>query len=177
MKTGVLPIPVDDDIDTTVREGAAAVGLKLADVMRQGLRRGVPAFISRMRTVTAERPPKMLGLPGRVPGARRSGPKTTRPRRARSSPPSMPARIADAGFIIALNSQEKRVRAWARGALDRWRAPFITKDQEMDLTDACIVRMSELFPDCRVFSVDGDFKVYRRFRDLPIPTLYPPAVG
>lgn len=73
MKTGVLPIPVDDDIDTTVREGAAAVGLKLADVMRQGLRHGVPAFISRMRTVTAERPPKMLGLPGRVPGARRSG--------------------------------------------------------------------------------------------------------
>lgn len=134
----------------------------------------------------------------------------------------MPARIADAGFIIALNSSDKRERAWARAVLQRWQAPFITcegavidaahfcapalvarlvedgdfviafdlseqigpvrglldkyKDQAMDLTDACIVRMSELFPDCRVFSVDGDFNVYRRFRDQTIPTVYPPAL-
>lgn len=134
----------------------------------------------------------------------------------------MTARIADAGFIIALNSVDKRERAWARAVLQRWQAPFITcegalieaahfcspalvarlveggdfavafdlaeqigavrmllekyKDQEMDLTDACIVRMSELFPDCRVFSVDGDFRVYRRFRDQTIPTVYLPAL-
>jgi hypothetical protein len=44
------------------------------------------------------------------------------------------------------------------------------------LTDACIVRMSELFPDCRVFSVDGDFDVYRRFRNQKIPTVDPPAL-
>lgn len=134
----------------------------------------------------------------------------------------MTARIADAGFIIALNSSDRRERAWARGVLLRWKAPFITcegalieaahfcspalvarlvedgdfavvfdlaeqigavrmlleqyEDQEMDLADACIVRMSELFPDCRVFSVDGDFNVYRRFRDQIIPTVYPPAL-
>lgn len=134
----------------------------------------------------------------------------------------MPARIADAGFLIALNSRDRRERAWARAVLQRWQAPFITcegalieaahflspalvarlvedgdftvafdlteqigpvrtllekyRDQEMDLTDACIVRMSELFPDCTVFSVDGDFHVYRRFRDRLIPTVYPPAL-
>jgi hypothetical protein len=48
------------------------------------------------------------------------------------------------------------------------------KDQEMDYTDVCIVRLSELFPECTVFSVDSDFKVYRRFRDREIPTVYPP---
>jgi hypothetical protein len=30
MKLGFLPILVDDDIDTAVRQGAKAVGLKLA---------------------------------------------------------------------------------------------------------------------------------------------------
>lgn len=134
----------------------------------------------------------------------------------------MVARIADAGFIIALNSSDRDERVWARAVLQRWQAPFVTcegalveaahfvsppliarlvedgdfavafdlaeqvtavralldkyRDQEMDLTDACIVRMSELFPDCRVFSVDGDFTVYRRFRDRSIPTIHPPAV-
>jgi hypothetical protein len=132
----------------------------------------------------------------------------------------MVARIADAGFIIALNSPDPAERTWARDELARWGAPFITcegalveaahfcppplvarlvqdgdflvefdlaeqitrvrtilekhADQEMDLTDACIVRMSELFPDCKVFSVDGDFKIYRRFRNQSIPTVYPP---
>jgi predicted nucleic acid-binding protein len=134
----------------------------------------------------------------------------------------MAARIADAGFIIALNSRDAAERAWARGVLQKWQAPFITcegalieaahfcapalvarllddgdfavafdlaeqvgavrallekyEDQDMDLVDACIVRMSELYPDCRVFSVDGDFEVYRRFRDQRIPTVYPPAL-
>jgi predicted nucleic acid-binding protein len=134
----------------------------------------------------------------------------------------MAARIADAGFIIALNSRDVAERSWARGVLQKWKAPFITcegalveaahfcapaliarliedgdfmvafdlseqvgavrsllekyQDQRMDLTDACIVRMSELFPDCRVFSVDGDFNIYRRFRDDVIPTVYPPAL-
>lgn len=132
----------------------------------------------------------------------------------------MTARIADAGFIIALNSCDAAERTWARDIFRRWKAPFLTcegalieaahlcppaliarlleegdfvvafdlleqimpvramlekyRDQPMDLTDACIVRMSELYPDCRVFSVDGDFKVYRRFRDQIIPLVLPP---
>jgi predicted nucleic acid-binding protein len=49
-------------------------------------------------------------------------------------------------------------------------------DREMDLADACIVRMSELVRECRVLTVDrGDFSVYRRNgRDL-IPLVAPPA--
>ncbi|MCI0747856.1 MAG: hypothetical protein L0Y58_20810 [Verrucomicrobia subdivision 3 bacterium] len=134
----------------------------------------------------------------------------------------MTARIADAGFIIALNSSDRAERTWARAVLQRWKAPFITcegalieaahfcfpglvarlvedgdfvvafdlaeqiapvrtllekyKDIGMDMTDACIVRMSELFPNCKVFSIDGDFKIYRRFRDQSIPAVFPPAL-
>jgi uncharacterized protein len=50
--------------------------------------------------------------------------------------------------------------------------------QEMDLADACIVRMAELNRDCRVVTIDrADFAVYRRNgRDL-IPIIAPPARG
>ena len=49
-------------------------------------------------------------------------------------------------------------------------------DREMDLADACIVRMTELNRDCRVITVDRkDFSVYRRNgRDL-IPIVAPPG--
>lgn len=48
-------------------------------------------------------------------------------------------------------------------------------DSEMDLADACIVRMSELMRDSRVVTLDRtDFAVYRRNgRDL-IPVISPP---
>ena len=48
-------------------------------------------------------------------------------------------------------------------------------DRQMDLADACIVRMSELMRDSRVVTVDrADFSVYRRnARDL-IPVIVPP---
>lgn len=37
------------------------------------------------------------------------------------------------------------------------------RDQGMDLADACVVRMSELFVDSKVYTVDrADFTVYRR---------------
>jgi|SRR5438445_612651 len=48
------------------------------------------------------------------------------------------------------------------------------RDQEMDLADACVVRMSELFEDCRVYTVDRtDFSVYRRYSRRPIPCVFP----
>jgi predicted nucleic acid-binding protein len=48
------------------------------------------------------------------------------------------------------------------------------RDQEMDLADACVVRMSELFEDCRVYTVDrSDFSVYRRYSRRPIPCAFP----
>lgn len=133
----------------------------------------------------------------------------------------MVARIADAGFIIALkNGRRRSDKDWARGQLEKWGSPFLTcegaiieaahfvgaelvtrlledgdfqiafnldqqigpvlallekyEDQDMDLTDACIVRMSEIYPDCAVFTVDHDFDVYRRFGKDAIPAVYPP---
>ena len=49
-------------------------------------------------------------------------------------------------------------------------------DRDMDLADACIVRMTELMRDCRVLTLDrADFAVYRRNgRDL-IPLVAPPG--
>jgi len=61
MKSVTLPIPVDPDIDAMVRRSAEVTGLKLADLMRQGLRHGVPAFVERLRTASASREPVCLG--------------------------------------------------------------------------------------------------------------------
>ncbi len=43
----------------------------------------------------------------------------------------------------------------------------------MDLADACLVRMSELNRDCCVLTMDGDFKLYRRFGRQVIPLRFP----
>lgn len=43
----------------------------------------------------------------------------------------------------------------------------------MDLADACLVRMSELNRDCRVFTTDSDFNFYRRFGRQVIPLVIP----
>jgi predicted nucleic acid-binding protein len=43
----------------------------------------------------------------------------------------------------------------------------------MSLADACLVRMSEIVPDCSVLTTDGDFRVYRRQGRKSIPLLIP----
>jgi hypothetical protein len=49
-------------------------------------------------------------------------------------------------------------------------------DQPMDLADACLVVMSELWWDSRVVTVDTtDFQVYRRRGRHAIPLLTPPG--
>ncbi len=48
-------------------------------------------------------------------------------------------------------------------------------DQQPDLADLCIIRMSELYPRHTVITVDrADFKVYRRNKREAIPVLCPP---
>jgi predicted nucleic acid-binding protein len=45
----------------------------------------------------------------------------------------------------------------------------------MDLADATLVRLSEMFDDCRVLTTDrGDFSFYRRHGRQMIPLLTPP---
>lgn len=47
----------------------------------------------------------------------------------------------------------------------------------MSLTDACLVRLSKLNPNAIVFTLDGDFQIYRRDGRQPIPLLMPPTLG
>ncbi|PSQ86597.1 MAG: pilus assembly protein [Bacteroidetes bacterium QS_3_64_15] len=46
-------------------------------------------------------------------------------------------------------------------------------DLPMSFADACLVRMAELHDDGRVFTVDGDFRIYRKHGSEPIPVLMP----
>ncbi|HRI13164.1 MAG TPA: PIN domain-containing protein [Verrucomicrobiota bacterium] len=50
------------------------------------------------------------------------------------------------------------------------------RDQPMSLADACLVRLAELHDTPRVWTLDSDFRVYRRLGRLVIPTLMPDAV-
>ena len=44
----------------------------------------------------------------------------------------------------------------------------------MSLAGACLVRMSELYENTAVLTLDSDFKLYRRHGRQTIPTLMPP---
>lgn len=48
-------------------------------------------------------------------------------------------------------------------------------DRHPDLADLCLIRMSELYPDHPVITVDGDFRIYRRNRREVIPLIMPPG--
>jgi predicted nucleic acid-binding protein len=43
----------------------------------------------------------------------------------------------------------------------------------MSLADACLIRMSELYPDRHIFTLDSDFNLYRKNRRRIIPTIMP----
>ncbi len=43
----------------------------------------------------------------------------------------------------------------------------------MSLADACLIRMSELHPEGRIFTLDSDFNLYRKNRRRIIPTIMP----
>lgn len=48
------------------------------------------------------------------------------------------------------------------------------RDQGMDLADACVVRMSELFDGSVVYTVDKtDFSIYRRHSRRPVRCVFP----
>ena len=43
----------------------------------------------------------------------------------------------------------------------------------MSLADACLVRLSEMHPSAEVFTLDSDFRIYRRHGNKVIPLLTP----
>ena len=47
------------------------------------------------------------------------------------------------------------------------------KDVPMSLADSCLVRMAELFADSSVFTLDSDFRIYRKHGRQSIPLIYP----
>ena len=46
-------------------------------------------------------------------------------------------------------------------------------DTPMDFVDACLVSMTEAKRDCRLITIDSDFRVYRRFERQAIPLIIP----
>lgn len=49
------------------------------------------------------------------------------------------------------------------------------QDRNPDLADLCLIRMSELYPEHELLTVDTDFRVYRRNKRDSIPLLCPPS--
>lgn len=46
-------------------------------------------------------------------------------------------------------------------------------DTPMDFVDACLVAMTEEKRDCKLLTLDSDFRIYRRFERQSIPLLKP----
>ena len=47
------------------------------------------------------------------------------------------------------------------------------RNRPMSLADACLVRLSELHSDSEVFTLNSDFRIYRRHGNNVIPVLMP----
>lgn len=43
----------------------------------------------------------------------------------------------------------------------------------MSLADACLVRMSEIYDDSPIITLDSDFQIYRKHRNQTIPLIIP----
>jgi predicted nucleic acid-binding protein len=74
--------------------------------------------------------------------------------------------LLERGVIrIAFEIQEEQ--ADLRALMRRYR------NRPMSLADACLVRMSELYASGEVFTLDADFRIYRRHGNKVIPVLMP----
>lgn len=49
------------------------------------------------------------------------------------------------------------------------------RDRPMSLADACLVRLAELHPGASIFTLDADFRIYRRHGNQVISVLMPGA--
>ena len=43
----------------------------------------------------------------------------------------------------------------------------------MDLADACLVRMAEIYPGSQILTIDSDFTIYRRHRNKALNVIMP----
>ena len=76
--------------------------------------------------------------------------------------------LADAG-LIEVGIEFNRERDSLRSLMRKYR------NVPMSLADATLVRLSELHGDCQIFTLDTDFRIYRRHGNKVIPVLMPEA--
>lgn len=69
--------------------------------------------------------------------------------------------------VIRVGMQVEEQQADLRALLHRYR------DRPMSLADACLVRLAELHAGSQVFTLDADFRIYRRHGNKVIPVLMP----
>jgi len=75
-------------------------------------------------------------------------------------------RLIDAGVLTTAFGIEAEVQ------------PLMEKMQgyaslPMDLADACLVRMMEVYPQSRLLTLDSDFLIYRKHRDQHLEVIMP----
>ena len=80
--------------------------------------------------------------------------------------PSHVIGLVEAGTVAVRFDLEEEVGA-VKGLLRQYR------DTPMDLADACLVRMAELYSSSRVLTLDSDFHVYRKHGRESIAVIMP----
>ena len=85
--------------------------------------------------------------------------------RAGGRPADLVRKIAQGGLEIGIGLDKDAA------AVDSLMQRY--SDTPMSLADACLVRLTERFPDCRLFTLDSDFEHYRRNGRQVIPLLRP----
>ena len=78
----------------------------------------------------------------------------------------LPMRMIERGVLKSEFSTASEAQS-LRALLERY------DDVPMSLADACVVRMSELYPRAKVWTTGSDFTIYRRNRRSQIPLVTP----
>jgi len=69
--------------------------------------------------------------------------------------------------VIRIGISIKEEQADLRALMRRYR------NRPMSLADACLVRLSEIHADAELLTLDGDFRIYRRYGNKVIPLRTP----
>lgn len=74
--------------------------------------------------------------------------------------------ILESGFILVSFRLEDQISK-IRDLMKRY------ADVPMSFADACLVRMTEQYPDALILTLDSDFRIYRKNRRYKIPLIIP----
>ena len=73
--------------------------------------------------------------------------------------------VADGGIVLAFSYADH---------FDRVNALMETyANVPMSFADACLVRMAEVYPDGKIFTTDGDFRIFRKNKTERLDVLMP----